>query len=208
MPIRTFDFAWPINPDNPKAIRNITCALGTTGPNSWTLIRTSPGEDEYEPLEWCNLAVRAEEEEIPAPSSDGNPVFALKNYSENKGMLERLEGVGMIKHTGRRIPQGFVQLEMVEVLVPSEELIRCCGNCEGWEDVDNSVEKKERHSKCSRCQRKYYCSKECQTEDWPEHKKLCKAGISEEEAKKLEMKAEKAKTEQMLKSMGFKTLNV
>lgn len=28
--------------------------------------------------------------------------------------------------------------------------------------------------KCGRCKEAYYCSKECQLKDWPEHKKECK----------------------------------
>jgi len=194
-PIRTFDIPWPVGPST----KAVTCALGTTGPASWTLIRPSRGEDEYEPREWCSLAVRASEEPFPAPTADGNPVFALKNYSENKGMLERLVGVGMIRHTGRRIPQGYVQLEMVEVLVPRDELIRKCGTCEGWEEVGQT-----RYQKCSKCKMRYYCSRKCQQDDWKEHKQVCKEGLTEEEA----FVAEKAKTEAYLKDMGFQTFNM
>lgn len=196
-PIRTFDFAWPSGP----TVRNITCALATTGPHSWTLIRTSKSEDEFEPLEWCSTAVRAVSDEFPAPAASGNPVFALKNYSENQGMLERLENVGMIRHTGRRIPQGFVQLEMVEVLVPHDELMKGCGACGKWEEVG-----KTRFLKCGKCKRKYYCSVDCQKDDWKEHKKLCKAGVSEAEAQVLNTAAEKAKTEAYLKEVGFRTM--
>lgn len=30
-------------------------------------------------------------------------------------------------------------------------------------------------SKCSVCRKQYYCSEECQTKDWPVHKKICKS---------------------------------
>jgi hypothetical protein len=29
-------------------------------------------------------------------------------------------------------------------------------------------------SRCSGCRKVYYCSRECQVKDWPEHKKVCK----------------------------------
>src|SRR5437667_10903865 len=119
-PIRTFDFDWPLNNGE---TRHLTCALGTTGPNQWILIIISPREDEYEAREWCSIAVRSVEYPNPAPSASGNQVIALKNYGENSGLLERLENVGMIRHTGRRIKQGYVYLEMVEVLVQQGELI-------------------------------------------------------------------------------------
>ncbi len=35
------------------------------------------------------------------------------------------------------------------------------------------------HKKCSRCQKAFYCSKECQTKDWKElkHKSICDAYV-------------------------------
>src|SRR5438046_6089513 len=129
-PIRTFDFDWPLR----EEIRHLTCALGTTGPNQWILVITSPQKDEYEPREWCSIAVRSVEDPDPAPSASGNPVIALKNYSENFSLLSRLQNVGMIRHTGRKIKQAYVYLEMVEVLVPRDELIRHCAGCGLWEE--------------------------------------------------------------------------
>lgn len=80
-------------------------------------------------------------------------------------MLKGLEGVGMVHRTGRSsIPQGYVQLDMVEMLVPLVELVRVVG---------------ERFKKCARCKVTYYCLVECQPEDWKgEHKALCKQGLT------------------------------
>lgn len=197
-PIRTFELALPLEE---QCTRNVTCALGTLGPHAWLLIRTSPPLDEYDTRERSSIAVRAVEDETPASSRNGNPIFALKNYSENKGFLELLEAAGIVRHTGRTIPQGFVQLEMVEVLVPKEELIKSCGTCGIWEEVDEL-----RFFRCSKCKSKYYCSKECQKDDWSEHKRLCKEGMTEAEVSAAQQTQEKAAAQSALEEMGFRTI--
>jgi hypothetical protein len=198
-PIRTFELALALERD----FHNITCALGTLGPNDWLLVRTSAPLDGYDVREYSSIAVRAVEDETPAPSADGNPVIALKNYSENEGMLGRLESVGVIRHTGRRISQGFVHLEMVEVLIPKEELIKKCGTCGRWEEVDET-----RFLRCSKCKSKYYCSKECQKKNWKEHKGLCKEGVTEAEMSAAHTAIEKASAQAALEEMGFRTIGL
>ncbi|TID25971.1 ASTRA-associated protein 1 [Venturia nashicola] len=197
-PIRTFDLALP---QGEQGTRAITCALGTLGLNTWLLIRTTPPSDEYDGREYSSIAARAAADENPAPSANGNPIFALKNYSENKGYLERLESAGMIRHTGRKIPQGFVQLEMVEVLVPKEELIKICGGCGVWEEVDQP-----RFSRCMRCKSKHYCSKDCQKNDWTTHKGLCKEGMTEAEVSAAQQARERTAAQSALEDMGFRTI--
>lgn len=197
-PIWTFDLILPQGEQSPRAI---TCALGTLGPNAWLLIRTSPPLDEYDAREYSSIAVRAVADENPAPSTNGNPIFALKNYSENKGYLELLESAGMIRHTGRTIPQAFVQLEMVEVLVPKEELVKICGACGVWEEVNQP-----RFSRCKRCKSKYYCSKDCQKDDWKDHKGLCKEGMTEAEVSSALQARERAAAQVSLQEMGFRTI--
>jgi hypothetical protein len=44
---------------------------------------------------------------------------------------------------------------------------RTCGRCGLWDRGDT------RFKKCSRCERAYYCSKECQTAAWPAHRSAC-----------------------------------
>lgn len=199
-PLRTFDL---VVPQGEQSTRAITCALGTLGPNAWLLIRTSPPLDEYDVREYSFIAARAAADENPIPSANGSPIFALKNYSENKGYLELLQSAGMIRHTGRRIPQGFVQLEMVEVLVPKEELIKICGSCGVWEEVDQP-----RFSRCKRCKSKHYCSNDCQKADWKDHKGLCKEGMTEAEVSAAQKSQERAAAQSALEDMGFRTIGI
>ena len=44
---------------------------------------------------------------------------------------------------------------------------RTCGKCGQWDRGAS------RFKKCSRCERAYYCCKECQVDDWPTHKRAC-----------------------------------
>lgn len=169
-PIRTYTFHWPLGDD----VRTLDCALGHSKPYSWVLIITSPREDEYEPREWCSMAVRSTEEPNPPPAPSGNPVIALKSYSENAGLVERVEAAGLIKHTGRRLKQGYVELDMVEILVPEEEQIKQCGSCDKWENVGDP----ERFKRCARCKKMYYCSQACQKNAWKWHKSVCQEGAS------------------------------
>ncbi|GFH61298.1 hypothetical protein CTEN210_17774 [Chaetoceros tenuissimus] len=44
-----------------------------------------------------------------------------------------------------------------------------CGNCfRTFAEIGSNL------SMCSKCNKSYYCSRECQVEDWPRHKSLCK----------------------------------
>ena len=53
----------------------------------------------------------------------------------------------------------------------SKKRIRDCRNCHNREEDCNQ---KNGYKVCSRCKVTYYCSRECQLEDWPNHKKICK----------------------------------
>ena len=43
-----------------------------------------------------------------------------------------------------------------------------------WKTCANCGIKREKMQKCGRCKKAHYCSKECQAQAWPEHKKACK----------------------------------
>jgi hypothetical protein len=71
----------------------------------------------------------------------------------------------------------------------TSENINKCNNCQ-----ITSSEKKL--SKCSRCNKVYYCSRDCQKEDWNEHKKRCvdkKNKISETEQEQEDQQEEEFK---------------
>ncbi|AWP23471.1 hypothetical protein C4901_09115 [Acidiferrobacter sp. SPIII_3] len=55
--------------------------------------------------------------ELPLKSTE---VF-VKDYSENEGVLEALERAGIVRHTGRRIRCGFVEVPICELLIDTEE---------------------------------------------------------------------------------------
>jgi hypothetical protein len=193
-PIRTFDFAWPLG----EEVRNITCGIARGTHDQWILIRTSPPLDEFDPYEWCYFTVPLPDGEDKPVSRDGNCIVALRNYSNAEGLLPRLESAGMIKHTGRRIPQGFIMLEIVEILVPEGEVIKRCSNCEKWETVDDA-----RFAKCAKCKDKFYCSRDCQAADWKAgHKKYCREGFTEEQVA-AQVNAEMA---QLLQKSGITTI--
>lgn len=48
---------------------------------------------------------------------------------------------------------------------PEEERMKLCGNC--YKYIPDP-------KRCSRCKKKWYCSRECQKSDWPIHKSICK----------------------------------
>ncbi|KAF9485122.1 hypothetical protein BDN70DRAFT_917280 [Pholiota conissans] len=56
---------------------------------------------------------------------------------------------------------------------------RICTACQGTETEDNF------YKVCSRCKNRFYCSRECQTRDWPEHKEICHATTRQKRFEKL-----------------------
>lgn len=77
-----------------------------------------------------------------------------------------------------------------------ESEARECNYCHKKESEKDGKEIKLK--RCSRCKKVYYCSKECQKEDWKTHKKECDkviAEIREKEEKDHSIKIEDPKIE-------------
>lgn len=47
----------------------------------------------------------------------GEGEVLIKNYSENEGISKALQDAGVTRFTGRKVPCGFVELEVHELLV-------------------------------------------------------------------------------------------
>jgi hypothetical protein len=45
---------------------------------------------------------------------------AVKNYSENRGVLEALVAAGVVTDTGRRIPVGYAHAHLCRLLIEPE----------------------------------------------------------------------------------------
>ncbi|KAF9261550.1 hypothetical protein L218DRAFT_930793 [Marasmius fiardii PR-910] len=147
------------------------------------------------------LTVVVHENPAPAPSATRNPVFTLKNYTENEGILEKLEAINVVKQTGTTYKQGFVTIPLVEVLLSDSKMIHVCAKCETWETVGET-----RFQRCSRCRKTYYCSPECQLRHWTDHKAACKLLAKGDHCGVLNK--QRAEMTDVMKEMGFTFLEL
>lgn len=58
---------------------------------------------------------------IPGSGIDESSQCLLKDYEENKGMLEALVAPGVVRPTGRRVKSGYVELHVVDVVLPGTD---------------------------------------------------------------------------------------
>lgn len=72
---------------------------------------------------WAVVSMRIESDPDPRPSPDGQRRVYIKNYSENKGVLERLIVAGAVKDTNKRARQAYIEAPLVDILVPDD--VRC-----------------------------------------------------------------------------------
>ena len=58
-----------------------------------------------------------------------------------------------------------------EMQVHTDDNIKFTAKCTCGKEMETL---NKDHKKCARCKTKLYCSRECQVQDWPSHKKECK----------------------------------
>lgn len=131
--------------------------------------RLNPFDEYIDPL---FAVLTAGSSEPLLPSNDLlRKTFWMKTYSENEGILEQLEAQNILRRTGQVKTQGYVTLVAVETVLSRGQWAEVCSGCGRREQLGDDEPRMQR---CGKCKERHYCTKECQTEDWPNHKADCK----------------------------------
>ncbi|RDX47739.1 hypothetical protein OH76DRAFT_1405530 [Lentinus brumalis] len=135
---------------------------------SWFLVLARPDEVQMIRAFRCiNFILPDDPTAIAALSAGGKHLFAVGGHLGDTLMDEL---TSLLDHEGRapvKVVEAYPEdhpcsfCALVEVLVPDEELIYACGRCGKWE-----AQFGPRFPRCSGCKSRYYCSVECQREDW------------------------------------------
>jgi len=96
------------------------------------------------------------------PRKKGAQTFWMKTYSENKGMLELLEELGVLRRTGQTYDQGFVTLVAIETVLVSGQWAEVCHHCGRREQLGTE---EERMKRCVKRKDAYYCNIKSQKEN-------------------------------------------
>ncbi|KIM82966.1 hypothetical protein PILCRDRAFT_819767 [Piloderma croceum F 1598] len=185
-------------------------ALASLYGNFALVLPTKP-DDSFCPRIIYTLSTIVHEDPFPAPGQNGQPRFSMKTYSENVGVLEQLEALGILRQTGISYKQGFVDIPVVEVILKENELVYACAA--HYEDngmMDCQLEVIGiKHQRCGKCKQVYYCDQECQKRHWPVHKKDCPiAQRSPTDGLALIENRRRAGFSSFLSNAGFQTLNL
>jgi hypothetical protein len=169
-PVTTPSTETPVT--NPLSLLLCRYPLGSylSNPN-FALIyaRKNPYDEYIDPL--YAMLTSGSTAPIDRPSKKGAQTFWMKTYSENAGLLELLEGAGVLKRTGQEFKQGFVTLVAVETVLVSSQWAEVCHGCGKREQLETE---QGRMKRCPKCKDAWYCNSGCQTADWEEHKGRCK----------------------------------
>jgi hypothetical protein len=95
---------------------------------------------------------------------DGNPFPRNGTTSVNGIKAIQTQLISYTKNYARTA----IHLQRTLKAVGSTEHSLCCNKCKVKESED------KKFLKCGRCEGVVYCSKECQKNDWAEHKAVCK----------------------------------
>lgn len=178
------------------------------------------------------LSTVVHEDPFPAPGPNGSQRFYMKTYGENEGILEKLEGLGVLRRTGNSRHQGFADFPVVEICLEEADLVHACAaHVEEYGPLNGQMEVAggSRVQRCVQCKQVYYCNQEvslfdvsisavlflivavlkCQKRHWPIHKKDCRiAQRSPSEGFALIENRRRAGMQSYLSESGFQVLNV
>jgi hypothetical protein len=137
-------------------------ALASLYGNFVIVLPTEPDEDSLCPRILYTLSTIVHEDPFPAPGPSGKPRFSMKTYTENVGILEQLEALGILWRTGISYKQGFVDIPVVEVRLEEHQLVHACAaHYEEYGVVGSQLEViGTKHQRCTKCKQVYYCDQE------------------------------------------------
>jgi hypothetical protein len=157
---KTFNIKFP--QPIPSLGSSADVALASLYGNFALVLPTDPDEDSFCPRILYTLSTIVHEDPFPAPGQNGKPCFSMKTYSENVGVLEQLEALGILRRTGISYKQGFVDIPVVEVCLKEHELVHACAA--HYEDNGMMGCQLEvigiKHQRCGKCKQVYYCDQE------------------------------------------------
>ncbi|KAJ4475520.1 hypothetical protein J3R30DRAFT_3294275 [Lentinula aciculospora] len=101
-----------------------------------------------------------------------NPIFCMKTYTENEGILPQLINLGIIQQVGQ-LNNG----PLVEALLGDRQISHAClyfSLQNGLPESNSENPGDECLIRCSRCKQTFYCNTKCQQADWVTHKGMYK----------------------------------
>ncbi|KAI9057689.1 hypothetical protein FKP32DRAFT_1669616 [Trametes sanguinea] len=137
---------------------------------SWSLVFARPEVATLRRAALClNFVLEEDPDTVSSlpPHVDGKPRFTIggSQGSEVLDILRTLRdcvGRSPVSVVHRYEEGGALSLEaVVEVNVAENELIRACARCGRWEAM-----MQPRFQRCGSCKSRYYCSTQCQADDW------------------------------------------